>query len=411
MEKSKILDFARKGFLKDLLFNNIDSVKEIWYLLKQLNISIIPNTVMVISHDNYYSETINKSEAQKRALRKKFMGVMEKAISAVNGYYVEIDEQRYAAVFELNYFDEEEKLQAFKIAEKIKNDIEKGAGVFVSIGIGTRCSNLDSLHLSFKEALEALNCKFYLGQSQVIHFADIYPQKDEIGVFSIEIETNLSVKILSCDKEGTFNLIDELLNSIKRNKIYNPVSIKSRVIEILSLILKLALESGVDKEKISGLSRKYFEGVLKSDNIVELENQVKEYIENIINEIFNIRKRINLQAFEKALEYIRNNYKKNITLEEVSNYVHLSPYYFSHEFKNFTGMNFIDYLTKIRIEKAIHLLSTTDMSVKEVGKSVGYQDPNYFGRVFKKEVGISPKNFKESKKIPGGQIFFRGNEI
>lgn len=402
MEDDKILDFARKGFLKDLLLNSLDNVKEIWYLLKKMNIKIIPNTVLVINHDNYYTETMNKSEAQKRALRKKLMTVMENIIKGENGYFVELDEQKYAAVFELNYFEEEEKIRAIKLAEKIKDNIEKNTGVLVSIGIGTRYKNLDNLHLSLKEALEALKSKFYLGQSQIIHFSDIYPQRDEIGVFTIEIESNLSVKILSCDKEGTFNLIDELLNAIKYNKMNNPFSIKSRIIEILSLTLKLALETGVEKEKITGFCNECFEGVLKCDNILELERHVKDYVGNIIDEIFNIRKRVNMQAFEKALEYIRKNYRKNITLEEVSNYVHLSPFYLSHEFKNFTGMNFIDYLTKIRIEKALYLLSTTSMSIKEVGKNVGYNDPNYFGKVFKKEVGVSPKKFKESKKIPEG---------
>lgn len=207
--EERILSFARKGLLRDLLFNNLDNIKETWYLLKQLDINIVPNTVMVVSHDSYYSETANKSEAQKRILRNKIMELIEKAISIFNGYYLDVDEQLYATVFELNYFGKEEKLQTIKIAEKIKNDIEKNAGVFISIGIGTRYSDLDSLHLSFKEALEALNCKFYLGQSQIIHFADIYPQKDELGVFLLDIESNLSVKILSCDYEEVFNLINE----------------------------------------------------------------------------------------------------------------------------------------------------------------------------------------------------------
>lgn len=64
-----IRDYARKGFLRDLLFNDITSVKDIWELQKKLNIEHLPNTVMVVTIDNYYSDTVNKSEIQKQAIR------------------------------------------------------------------------------------------------------------------------------------------------------------------------------------------------------------------------------------------------------------------------------------------------------------------------------------------------------
>ena len=92
--------------------------------------------------------------------------------------------------------------------------------------------------------------------------------------------------------------------------------------------------------------------------------------------------------------YIFSNYKNDISLDDVSREVDISPYYFSKIFKKETGENFIEYLTNIRIEKAKELLENTDMSMKEICIEVGYSNPNYFSRSFKKNVGVTPTEYK-----------------
>ena len=94
--------------------------------------------------------------------------------------------------------------------------------------------------------------------------------------------------------------------------------------------------------------------------------------------------------------YIREHYADDLSLDDVSYRVNISPYYFSKLFKNETGMNFIDYLTEVRMEHAKELLSGSDRSVKEICRAVGYSDPNYFSRSFKKNVGVTPTEYKES---------------
>ncbi len=101
---------------------------------------------------------------------------------------------------------------------------------------------------------------------------------------------------------------------------------------------------------------------------------------------------------DKAKEYINENYAKDISLDDVSREVDISPYYFSKVFKEETGENFIEYLTNIRIEKAKELLIETDLSMKEICGSIGYSDPNYFSRTFKKNTGVTPTEYKEGKR-------------
>jgi len=99
-----------------------------------------------------------------------------------------------------------------------------------------------------------------------------------------------------------------------------------------------------------------------------------------------------------AKEYIDTHYQNEISLDDVSREVDISPYYFSKIFKDETGENFIEYLTAIRIAKAKELLLRSEYSMKEICSMVGYSDPNYFSRTFKKNVGVTPTEFKEGKE-------------
>ena len=96
----------------------------------------------------------------------------------------------------------------------------------------------------------------------------------------------------------------------------------------------------------------------------------------------------------KAIEYINNNFKKDIMLEEVASFVNISSFYFSKIFKEYTGKNYVDYITDLRIEVAKEKLREGIISIKEICYEVGYNDPNYFSRVFKKIEGLSPTEYK-----------------
>lgn len=93
-------------------------------------------------------------------------------------------------------------------------------------------------------------------------------------------------------------------------------------------------------------------------------------------------------------DYIYRNYKKDISAKDVAGILGYSDVYFSKVFKQLFDDNFINYLTKIRIDRAKVLLKDVSFNIKEVGKSVGYADSNYFTKVFKRSIGISPSEYR-----------------
>ena len=94
------------------------------------------------------------------------------------------------------------------------------------------------------------------------------------------------------------------------------------------------------------------------------------------------------------MTFIKENYSTHIMLENVAAHVFLTPSYFSATFKKQTGMNYIDYLTQIRIQAAKSLLSNPEFTVTQIGYMVGYKDPKQFRKQFAKLVGSSPSEFR-----------------
>ena len=100
----------------------------------------------------------------------------------------------------------------------------------------------------------------------------------------------------------------------------------------------------------------------------------------------------------KAKDYIEHNYSSQDTcLRLVADQVHLSPNHFSTIFSQECGITFIEYLTNVRIEAAKKLLKETDMKGADIAYECGFSDPHYFSFIFKKNTGLSPREFKAGK--------------
>jgi AraC-like DNA-binding protein len=100
----------------------------------------------------------------------------------------------------------------------------------------------------------------------------------------------------------------------------------------------------------------------------------------------------------RARDFMEAYYKRPLTIEDIANAANLSKYYLIKRFRETLHMTPIQYLTKVRMEQAIHLLRYTDLAIKEVAVSVGYANDNYFNKVFRKIVGISPGEFRNNKQ-------------
>ncbi|MCC3356104.1 response regulator transcription factor [Bacillus sp. REN16] len=101
---------------------------------------------------------------------------------------------------------------------------------------------------------------------------------------------------------------------------------------------------------------------------------------------------------KEMIDVIHSHYHEQITLHDLANRFYISDSYLSRIFKQYTGKNFIDYLTDLRISKAKELLQHSTLKTNEISKSVGYADQRYFSQIFKKLTGNTPSEFKALRK-------------
>ncbi|TFE22777.1 response regulator [Cohnella luojiensis] len=102
------------------------------------------------------------------------------------------------------------------------------------------------------------------------------------------------------------------------------------------------------------------------------------------------------QAVEVALQYIQSNYHAELSLEKVASVVYLNPIYFSQLFKQKTGRGFKEYITHLRLERAMELLRGSELKIADISERVGYPDMRHFSQIFRKKNGVTPSEYRQN---------------
>ncbi len=155
---------------------------------------------------------------------------------------------------------------------------------------------------------------------------------------------------------------------------------------------------GNDNEDIEKL-----QDIWKFSNLDAYEDEFMDWLLELhdkINSQFDTNK--NKQKIQQAVEYIKENYAKDLNMAVVSNSISMNYSLFSYSFKQYTGSNFVNYLKTIRMEEAKRLLVETDMRVIEVSQAVGYDNEKHFMKIFKSSCGVSPSEYRKNMKMTDG---------
>ncbi len=161
----------------------------------------------------------------------------------------------------------------------------------------------------------------------------------------------------------------------------------------------------------------FFRDVAKTyRNVIDEEEGLKEvmdlfaedcidiYEEKLMQFIFGLQEKINSQLdmnrnshkIQQAVEYIEQNYAKDLNMAVVSNHISMNYSLFSYSFKQYTGSNFVNYLKDIRMREARRLLAETDMRIIEISQRVGYDNEKHFMKIFKASCGVSPSEYRKN---------------
>ncbi len=208
-------------------------------------------------------------------------------------------------------------------------------------------------------------------------------------------EKELIELIKKGDRKKARVLLDELLGTVLLRSYEHIGILKARMLEIIVIIARAAVEAGANLEEILGYKYHFFQDLSKDDSQENLYYCLLKAFDQLCKCIYQNRNIQHTRIFIKAKEFIWANYNQDISLKKTSEAVGISPCYLSHLFRKEMGISFMEYLTSVRISVAKSLLKQTPMTILEVCLEVGYQDPSYFAKLFKNKEGAHPSEYRK----------------
>lgn len=197
------------------------------------------------------------------------------------------------------------------------------------------------------------------------------------------------------DQKKAKALLDELLGTALFRSHEHIGILKARVLEIIFIIARAAVEAGANLEEILGFNYQCIQNLSKDNSQETLYYFLIKAFEQLFEIIYQNRNIQHTRIFTRAKEYIWTNYSKDMTLNNLAKAVGISPYYLSHLFRKEMGISFLGYLTSVRLSIAKNLLINTTMTVMDICLEVGYQDPSHFAKMFKKKEGVHPTEYRK----------------
>ena len=215
--------------------------------------------------------------------------------------------------------------------------------------------------------------------------------------YPIESENRMLHCIANANKEQAKVLLNDLMAYYFYTSSGDIASIRIRCMELHALMSRAAVDGGANGDLILSHDEKYYESLQKQTTFEGICNWSAADLDNLID---TVRKNANIKRIDvihKAIQYIQENYNQKITLANVAQMVYLSPAYFSKVFKEEMGCSFREYLNAFRIEKSMAMLLNENTKASSIAFMVGFDDQSYFTKVFKRIVGITPNQYRETQ--------------
>ena len=347
------------------------------------------------------------------------MAIVEEEEKQVNkeGIRNSIDKQRFYNIFSLElkdlchcligpplldkivaYIPVEKEVDSYEvrnmsidIASRLVERISRSIDIKYRIGIG-RSYDIGNFSKSCKEADMSASIK---NEDNVIHFEDIMTKNSIIDMYPEDQEKELIRKLLSVDREGALDAFERIFLWLTMNYKEDMDRIKSRMIELFFLI-KRSVPYCMEDDSLR--AQGFLNIVLKTQNLRELKVACIGHLEQIVSDMRETREMEINSLSAKMKKYIIENFHRDISMDDAAKETNLSYHYFSKFFKDSTGKSFVEYLTELRVDKSKELLRDTNESIKEICYKIGYSDPNYYCKIFKKVMGMTPTEYRDNQK-------------
>ncbi|MCH4889391.1 response regulator [Acidaminobacter sp. JC074] len=369
-----------KSILLDKDFNDI-KLKE-YIETYDFKLSLGTNQVFLIQVDSLLDAIDKKiiSDIQQMTFTIKSI-ILETTRNRFEGEIIDLTSNEYVLIAPSNTVKFPENL-AVKIVKKLNMYINQTVSVILHKSFG------NSLYNDIRMMKNYSVYKFYLGENSVLDLSELTVSKDTMIAYE-QLLMDVKGYVYKSDYGQVYELICNLIEEAE-SKGTSPEVAKNAVVILLKHIIKTRNIKVTEKikQRLDELKSCRF----KDDFLLQTDRVLDE----IKNE--KVLKNNKDRIMEKIEHYVMSHLQEKITLNDLSAYVHLNPSYLSRFFKQTKGVSLIEYINSLKINQAKYLLLNKDLSIEEIGREIGIEDPYYFNKVFKKAEGMSPSSYRKSRK-------------
>jgi len=256
-----------------------------------------------------------------------------------------------------------------------------------------------SFHINDLHFLEDRKEK-HIQQYKIANFLDdLKKNKQDISRKILDKQDEIIQKVKLGDKTGAREILNEFLGSIFFDSGMNFEIIKVRIIELIVIISRTAIEAGVEVKELLGLNYSYLTELNKATDIDELLFKLNEILTNFINKVSATKDKKKKIKTRKMIEHINQNFTKKLTSEEIANIGGLSISRCLHLFKEETGLSLSKYIKKLRVDYAKYLLLNTDLSLADCAVETGFYDQSHFTKTFSQIERMTPSSFRQKYRF------------
>ena len=339
-----------------------------------------------------YSSEINNS-LRNRILQKKMMDILGRHLPLLKKCFFGKMQGNTAVVFipvDKHLPCAEVTGEAVMIGQQMQRKLKVIGNIDLAVGIGNAYSEIKDFNKSYNEAAFALRCA--LAKKTVLHFGELDSETlcNKTEGYPIGLENKMIEQLKFGNIESAESYADQIFSLLLEN-YKNPVQLKEVAYEFITVLKRAIVQMGI--ALTSPMKTEILPELVELSCVDEIELWGKNHVHHLIRhtEKWSCK---NAELFDKIFDYTNRNFSKEITLESAASEVGLTSQYLSRIFKEKCGINFIDYVTNKRMDYAREILKDSRDNIKKISKMVGYEDPNYFCRIFKKENGMSPRQYR-----------------
>ncbi len=217
----------------------------------------------------------------------------------------------------------------------------------------------------------------------------------DINLYPFDVEEKLLDSIIESNHTNIEKYLNEILGHIFLASGGNLSIASSMIIELLSLVSRAATKVGADSAACIMLTHDYLQKCTNISSMEGLTACLLDIITNFTNNAILSTSVGYSLPIQRALRYVHTHYSEKITLKSISEMVYLSPDYFGKIFKKEIGVGFNKYLNDLRIERCRLLLRDPSVKFAKISLIVGFEDQSYFTKVFKKQTGMTPLQYRK----------------